>query len=127
MRDVDPRGTPISLSAVAPVTLGGRRVRFVGVPCADSHVGLGHGVTRHSGIGRLGLLTHHGVGRFRACPEEQLTQPANRGVLVFHQVGHVGVRLEDGTNQRGILPVERLLDAAQDFLQSLAVHFDQLR
>src|SRR5262249_51011222 len=39
----------------------------------------------------------------------------------------VGVRLEDRADQRGILLVERLLDAAQDLLQSGAVHFDELR
>ena len=128
VRHVDPLGTPVSLGAVAPVTLGGRRrVRFVGVPVAGSRLGLGRGVTRRSGLGLPGLLPHHGFGLLRARPEEQLAEPANRRVLVFHQVGHVGVRLEDRANQRGVLLVERLLDAAQDLLQSRAVHFDELR
>ncbi len=110
MRNVNSCGTPVSLGAITSVPLGGRRrVRFVGVPFAGSEPGIDHRVRRHSG---LGLLPHHGLGRFRARPEEQLAEPANRGVLVFHQVGHVGVRLEDRADQRGVLRVERLLDAA---------------
>ena len=46
VRHVDPLGTPVSLGAVAPVTLGGRRrVRFVGVPVAGSRLGPGRGVS----------------------------------------------------------------------------------
>ena len=127
MRNVDSLGSPIGGGAVAPVTPGGRGVRFVGVLCVPSRVGIGHGVTRRSGIGRLGLLTHHGVGLFRARPEEQLAESADRGVLVLHQLGHVGVRLEDPANQSAVLLIERLLDAAQDVLQFLAVHFHQLQ
>jgi hypothetical protein len=64
---------------------------------------------------------------FRARSEEQLAEPADRGVLVLHQLGHVSVRLEDGAHERGVLLVERLLGAAEDFLQSVAVHFDKLQ
>ena len=94
---------------------------------AGSRLRLGRGAPRHRGLGLVGALPHHGVGLLRACPKEQLAQAANRGVLVFHQVGHVDVRLEDRANQRRVLLVERLLDTAQDLLQLRVVHFDNLR
>ena len=129
--DLNPRRTPVSVGTVAPVTFrGGRLVRFarfVGVLNAGIRAGLGRGRTLRRGAGDLGFLSHHGGGLFRALPEEQLPQVANRRVLVVDQVGHVGVRLEDPANQGTVLLIERLLDAAEDFLQLLALHFDELR
>jgi hypothetical protein len=127
VRNVDPRGTPVSLGAVAAVTLRGRRLRNVGSHLAGGRLGPGRGVRRPSDLGRPGPRPHHGFGLLRARPEEQLAEPADRGVLVLHQLGHVRVRLEDGADQRGVLLVERSLGAAEDFLQSVAVHFDELQ
>src|SRR5262249_39214838 len=52
---------------------------------------------------------------------------ADRRLLILHQVGQVDVRLEDRAHQREVLLLERGLDAAEDFLQARAVHFDELR
>jgi hypothetical protein len=56
-----------------------------------------------------------------------LPQVTNRRVLIFDQAGHVGVRLEEPANQVAVLLIERLLGAAQDVLQLLVVHREQLR
>jgi hypothetical protein len=109
------------------VTPGGRRVRFVGVPFVGGGVGIGRGGTRRSGIGLLGVMPDHRVGLFRARPEEQLAEPADRGALVVHQLGQVGVQLEDRADQLGVLLVERSLSAAEDLLQSVTVHVDELQ
>src|SRR5262249_56302385 len=45
----------------------------------------------------------------------------------FDQIGHVAVRLEDRTNQRHVLLVERLLDTVQDLLQLGVAHVDDWR
>jgi hypothetical protein len=48
-------------------------------------------------------------------------------VLVFYQVGHVDVGLEDSANQGSVLLSERLFDAAQDLLQLHGINFNDLR
>jgi hypothetical protein len=131
MRNVDPLGATVSVGAIAPVALRGRRrVRFVrcaDIGFADSQLGVCRGAVLRSCLWLLGLASHDGLGLLRACSKEQLAQPANRGVFVFHQVGHIGVRLEDRTNQLRILLVERLFDTTQDVVQLGVVHFDNLR
>ena len=78
-------------------------------------------------LGQLGLAPHHRLGLLRACPEQQLTQPTKRSVLIFDQIGHVDVRLEHRANQREVLRVQRLLDAAEELLQLRAVDVDDFR
>ncbi len=131
MRHVNPRGATVSVGAVAPVTLAdSRRIRFVGLVCvrfAIRQFGVCPDAMLRTRVWLLCSAPHDRLGLLCACPKEQLAQPANRGVLVFHQIGHIDVRLEDRPNQLGVLLVQRLLDAAQDLLQLRAVHFDNLR
>src|SRR5262249_52575111 len=68
-------------------------------------------------VGCRGFAPEYGGGFLRGLAEEEFPQPANRGPPVFHEVGHVGVRLEQPANQRGVLLVERFLDAAQHVVE----------
>ena len=48
-----------------------------------------------------------------------MAQPANRSVLVVHQVDYVAVRLDDRANQLDVLLGERLLGAGMQLLSNM--------
>jgi len=78
------------------------------------------------------FASHDRVGLLGASAEEQLAKSTQRGVLVFHQVGNVNVRLEDRANQLEVLLVELLVGMqrgkpAQKFVHLTGFHFDHLR